>query len=167
VRVPVGLSGIGYPLPSVNKMPQCQFLFFCYFYVSEKLHRKYSQNWTKQKPKFLFTWHKDGVQRRDEEQPGGSRTIGWRGPPPGRATRWYGPSAPSNIALPPINSLHRENPKGRNTFPWNILQAAAVVDPRSRGSRSSSRHPNGEGNHHRRPSSSSCLPLEWCVSSST
>jgi hypothetical protein len=30
-------------------MSQCQFLVFCYFCVSEKLHRKYSRNWTKQK----------------------------------------------------------------------------------------------------------------------
>jgi hypothetical protein len=30
-------------------MPQCQFPVFCCFCVSEKLHRKYSQNWTKQK----------------------------------------------------------------------------------------------------------------------
>jgi hypothetical protein len=63
---------------------------FCCFCVSEELHRKYSQNWTKQKPKFLFTWHEDGVQRRDREGPRGSRTIGWCGPPPGRATRWCG-----------------------------------------------------------------------------
>jgi hypothetical protein len=26
---------------------QCQFPVLCYFYVSEKLHRKYSRNWTK------------------------------------------------------------------------------------------------------------------------
>jgi hypothetical protein len=31
-------------------MPQCQFPIFCCFCVSEKLHRKYSQNWTKQNP---------------------------------------------------------------------------------------------------------------------
>jgi hypothetical protein len=30
-------------------MPQCQFLVFCCFCVSEKLHRKYSRNWTKPK----------------------------------------------------------------------------------------------------------------------
>jgi hypothetical protein len=36
-------------------MPQCQFPVFCYFCVSEKLHRKYSQNWTKRSPKFLFS----------------------------------------------------------------------------------------------------------------
>jgi hypothetical protein len=61
---------------------------FCCFCVSEKLHKKYSWNWTKQKPKFLFTWHEDGVQRRDREGPEGSCTIGWRGPPPGCATKW-------------------------------------------------------------------------------
>jgi hypothetical protein len=64
---------------------------FCSFCVSEKLHKKYSWNWTKQKPKFLFTWKEDGVQRRDGAGPGGGRTIGWRRPPPGRATRWSGP----------------------------------------------------------------------------
>jgi hypothetical protein len=31
-------------------MPQCQFPIFWCFCVSEKLHRKYSRNWTKQKP---------------------------------------------------------------------------------------------------------------------
>jgi hypothetical protein len=31
-------------------MPQCQFSVFCCFCVLEKLHRKYSRNWTKQKP---------------------------------------------------------------------------------------------------------------------
>jgi hypothetical protein len=35
-------------------MPQCQFLVFCCFCVSEKRHRKYSRNWTKQKPNLLF-----------------------------------------------------------------------------------------------------------------
>jgi hypothetical protein len=81
-----------------------------------------------------------------------------------QATPWphhqvvWAPGPPSDIALPPINSLHRENPKGWNTFPRNILQATAVVVPRSGGSRSSSRHPAREGNHHQRPSSSLCQP---------
>jgi hypothetical protein len=64
-----------------------QFHIFCYFCVSEKLHRKYSRNWTKQKLKSLITWHEDGVQRRAEDGPGASHTLGWRGPAPGRATR--------------------------------------------------------------------------------
>jgi hypothetical protein len=68
-------------------MPQCQFLFSVVFCVSEKLYRKYSQNWKKQKLKFLITWHEDGVQRRVGGGPRGSHTWWWRGPPLGRATR--------------------------------------------------------------------------------
>jgi hypothetical protein len=64
------------------------FLLFC---VSEKLHKKYSRNCTKQKLKFLFFLTRDGVQSRDGGGPEGSRTIGWRGPPPGRAIRWCRP----------------------------------------------------------------------------
>jgi hypothetical protein len=71
-------------------MPQCQFPVFCCFCVSEKLHRKYSRNRTKQKPKFLFfpTW--DRVQSRDRGGPEGSHTIGWHGLPLAHATRWWG-----------------------------------------------------------------------------
>jgi hypothetical protein len=72
---------------------------------------------------------------------------------------------PPNASLPPIYSPRWENLKASINFPWNILQAVSVVDARSGGSRSSSRHPAGEGNHHRRPSSSLCLPPESCVSS--
>jgi hypothetical protein len=60
---------------------------FCCFCISEKLYRKYSQNWMKQKLKFLITWHEDGVQRRVGGGPRGSHTWWWRGPPLGRATR--------------------------------------------------------------------------------
>jgi hypothetical protein len=69
------------------------------------------------------------------------------------------PGPPPDVALPPLYSPRRENPKHVINFPRNILQAA-VINARSGGSRSSSRHPAGEGNHHRRPSSSPCLPLE-------
>jgi hypothetical protein len=68
-------------------MPQCQFSVFYCFCVLEKLHRKYSQNWTKQKLKSLITWHEDGVQRRAGDGPEASRTYWWHGPGPGHATR--------------------------------------------------------------------------------
>jgi hypothetical protein len=71
-------------------MPQCQFHVFCYFCVSEKLHRKYSQNWTKQKPNLLFSPKLREDWRWDGGGPGASHTIGWRGPAPGRATWWWG-----------------------------------------------------------------------------
>jgi hypothetical protein len=72
-------------------MPQYQFLVFFYFCVSEKLHRKYFRNWTKQKLKFLFFPTRDGVQSRDGGGPEGGHTMPWRGPPPGRARLWCGP----------------------------------------------------------------------------
>jgi hypothetical protein len=72
-------------------MPQCHFPIFCYFYVSEKLHGKYSQNWTKQKVKFLFFPTQDRVQSRDGGGTEGVHTPPWRGPPPGRVGAWCGP----------------------------------------------------------------------------
>jgi hypothetical protein len=70
------------------------------------------------------------------------------------------PSQPPDAALPPIYSPQQENPKDPINFRENILQATAVVDARSGGSRISSRHPAGEVNLCRRPSSSPCLPPE-------
>jgi hypothetical protein len=81
-------------------MPQCQFPVFCYFCISEKLHRKYSRNWMKQKPKFLFFLTRDGVQSRDGGEPGASHTIGWRGQPLAHATRWWGHLA--HLLMPPF-----------------------------------------------------------------
>jgi hypothetical protein len=53
---------------------------FCCFCVLEKLHRKYSRNWTKQRRKFLFFPTRDRVQSRDGGGPGGSHTTWWRTP---------------------------------------------------------------------------------------
>jgi hypothetical protein len=61
------------------------------------------------------------------------------------------PGPPPHAAPSPIKSPRREKPKGWIAFPRNILQATAVVEVRSGGSRSSSRHPAGEGNPCRRP----------------
>jgi hypothetical protein len=141
-------------------------MFFCYFCVLEKLHRKYSQNWTKRKPNLLFSRHKDGVQSGDGGGPGADHTMGWRrsplaAPPCGVgpwATPWHRPSA---YKLPSTGKPEtREPPSTESSV------AATIIDPRSRGSISSSRHPAREGNHYRSPPSSPCLPLE-CVSSSS
>jgi hypothetical protein len=146
-------------------MPQCQFPIFCCFCVSEKLPRKNSRNWTTQKPKSLITWHEDGLQRRAGGGPEAGHTIWWCGPPWPRHQGVWPPWSTPDISLPTIYSPRQENPKVPNSFPENILQAVAVVDMRFGGSRSSPRHPAGEENHHQRPSSSPCLPPEWCVSS--
>jgi hypothetical protein len=51
-------------------------------------------------------------QRRDGAGPGGGRTIGWRGPPPGHATRWCGPlvhplTSPFRLYIPFIGKTLR------------------------------------------------------------
>jgi hypothetical protein len=110
-------------------MPQCQFPIFYYFCVSEKLHRKYSQNWTNQSPNILF--FPDARQSPKESRRGA------RGPPHhlvvrvtprARQPMVCGPWLPSDIASPPIKSLHRENPKLFGVFPVKFRSAAAVED---------------------------------------
>jgi hypothetical protein len=148
-------------LTRFHSVSSCFLLYLCFRKVTQE---KFSElNETKVEVPYLTLRQSPKERRR-----------GARGQPHhrvARATPWlchqvvWAPSPPSNVAPPPIYSLHRENPKGPNTFPRNILQATAIVDPSSGGSRCSSRHPAGEENHHRRPSSSPCQPSEWCVSS--
>src|SRR3954451_21104439 len=84
-------------------VPVLCFLLFC---VSEKLHRKYSLNWTKQKPKFLFHHNEHGVQRRDEEAPRGGLTMPRRGARSDRARGGVGPpGCPPTSPFCPYN-LH-------------------------------------------------------------
>jgi hypothetical protein len=72
-------------------MPHCQFPVFCCFCVSEKLHRKNSRNWMKQKWKFLYFPTRDRVQSRDGGGARGRPHPPWRGPLPGHAGAWCGP----------------------------------------------------------------------------
>jgi hypothetical protein len=107
---------------------------FCCFCVSEKLHRKYSQNWTKQKPNLIFLPKLHEEWRWDRGGPGAGHTLGWRGP----GLRHQGVShlgPPFDAALSPISSPRREKPKGWISFPRNILQATAIIVARSGGSR--------------------------------
>jgi hypothetical protein len=104
-------------------MPQCQFPIFCCFCVSEKLHRKYSRNWTKQVRKLL-------IYPDEGRGPNGSRrwARGWphnRGAwpspwprPPVVRSPWSTPDdAPS-----PIRSLGMENPRGISEISRTVPQ---------------------------------------------
>jgi hypothetical protein len=76
------------------------------------------------------------------------------------------PAGPtSDDALSPIKSPRWEKPKWRIFFVRNILQAAVITVMRSGGSRSSSRHPAGEGYPCQRPSTPPWSLSDWCVSS--
>jgi hypothetical protein len=134
-------------------MPQCQFPVFCYFlYFRKATHEIFSKvDETKPEPPIFIE-----ASRRPK-----LRQRGARGQPHHRVARpspWprhqvvRPPGPPPEAALSPIYSPRREKPKGRIAFPRNILQAAVVVVARSGGSKSSSRHPTGEGNPCRRPS---------------
>jgi hypothetical protein len=147
-------------------MPQCQFPVFCCFCVLEKLHRKYSRNWRKQKPNLLFLpklredrrWHGEGPEA-------GHTTGGARPSPWPRLPMVSPPGPPPDDAPSPIKSPRWKKPKGHIAFPRNILQATTVIESRSGGSRSSFRHPAREGNPYQRPSTPPWSPPERCVSS--
>jgi hypothetical protein len=123
----------------------CFLLFLCFRKATQEIFSELDE--TKAKPP-IFT----KASRRSK-----MRRRGARGQPHHRVARpssWprhqvvrpLGP--PPNAALSPINSPRREKPKGQIAFLQNILQATAVIEAISGGSRSSSRHPVGGLLHH-------------------
>jgi hypothetical protein len=91
---------------------------FCCFCVSEKLHRKYSQNWTKQKPDVqIFTEASREPKRRRKGATGRPHHQGaWPAPSPHRPVVWA-PWSTSDAAPLPIKTPRREKPKNPITFP--------------------------------------------------
>jgi hypothetical protein len=140
-------------------MPQCQFPVFYCFSVSEKLHRKYSRNWMKQKPNLLlFNEASRSPKRRWRVATGRPHNRAARPAPGPRPLFMRPPWSTSDAAPSPIKTPRWEKPKYPDQFSRNTSRSATVVDPRSGVSRSSSRHPAREGNRHRRSSSSPRLP---------
>jgi hypothetical protein len=92
--------------------------FFCCFCVLEKLHRKYSRNWMKQK---LDVQIFNGASRRPKRRR--SRARGWphhQGARPGPGPRppmVWAPWSTSDAAPLPIKTPRREKPKHPITFP--------------------------------------------------
>jgi hypothetical protein len=117
-------------------MPQCQFPIFYCFCVSEKLHRKYSRNWTKQKPDIpKFTKASRDPKRRRRGATGRphnraaqprpwprplcvrpSRSTSDDAASPKKTPRWEKPKDPINFLethrdLPPSSTKDREGPE--------------------------------------------------------
>jgi hypothetical protein len=120
--------------------------------------------WNKSRTSYFYRSFAKTKDETEEGQgpatPQGAQPSPWSHPPMVRP-----PGPPPDDAPSPIKSPRWEKPKGQISFPRNILQAAVVVETRSGGSRSSSRHPAGEGNPCRRPSTPPWSPPKWCVSS--
>jgi hypothetical protein len=109
-------------------MPQCQFPVFCYFCVSEKLHRKYSRNWTKQKRNVQILNEASRTPKRSQ-----SRARGWPHhravrPAPGPRPLWVRPPWSTSDAAPsPIKTPRWEKPK----YPINFLETHRDPPPSS------------------------------------
>jgi hypothetical protein len=98
-------------------MTQCQFPVFCCFCVSEKLHRKYSRNWTKQKPNIQkFT---EASREPNRRQSWAMRDLhnraAWPRAWPRPLCVWP-PRSTSDDAPSPIKTPQREKPKHPITF---------------------------------------------------
>jgi hypothetical protein len=98
-------------------MPQCQFPVFCCFCVLEKLHRKYSQNWMKQKPDVQkFTGASREPKRRQRGATGRPHHRAAR-PRAGPRPLVVRPPWPTSDAAPsPIKTPRQEKPKHPITF---------------------------------------------------
>jgi hypothetical protein len=144
-------------------MPVPYFLLFlCFRKVTQEIFSEFDK--TKVEPP-IFT---EASQRPKMRRRGARSQAHHRGarPSPWPHHPMVRPAGPtSDDVLSPIKSPRWEKTKRQIAFPWNILQAATVIEARSGGSRSSSRYPAGEGNPCRRPSPPPWSPLEWCVSS--
>jgi hypothetical protein len=104
-------------------MPQCQFHVFCCFCVSEKLHRKYSRNWTKQKPNLLlFNEASRSPKRRRRGATGWPHSRAVQPSPWPRPLCVRPPWSTSDDAPSPIRSVPMENPKTIGKFPERVPQ---------------------------------------------
>jgi hypothetical protein len=99
-------------------MPQCQFPVFCYFCVLEKLHKKYFQNWTKQKPNLLLFNEASGRSKRRRRGATGQPHHRAAWPAPGPRLLWVrSPWSTSDAAPSPIKTPRREKPRDPINFP--------------------------------------------------
>jgi hypothetical protein len=100
-------------------MSQCQFPVFCYFCVSEKLHGKYSRNWTKQKPNVQILNEASRTPKRRRIRARGQPHHRAARPAPGPRPLWVRPPWSTSDAAPsPIKNPRREKP----TDPINFLE---------------------------------------------
>jgi hypothetical protein len=135
----------------------CFLLFLCFRKVTQEIFSELDE--TKAEPP-IFTEASRRTKMRRRGARGQPHHVVARPSPWPRHQVVRPPGPPPDVALSPINSPRREKPKGRIAFPRNILQAVAVIEAGLGGTRSSSRHPAGEGNSYRRPSPPPWSPPE-------
>jgi hypothetical protein len=98
-------------------MPRCQFLFSAIFVFQKSYTGNILGIGQNESQSFYLPDTKTESKEETEESQEAAAPWG------GAAYPWpcwpmvWAPRPSSDIALPPINSLRRENPKGRNIFP--------------------------------------------------
>jgi hypothetical protein len=133
----------------------CFLLFLCFRKATQEIFSELDE--TKAEVPIFPDTRRSPKQRQRGTRGQAHHRVARPAPGPLHQVVWP-PGPPPDATLLPIYSPRRVKP--RTGSPQNILQAATIIDARSGGSRSSFRHPAGEGNHHRRPSLSPCLPPE-------
>jgi hypothetical protein len=103
-------------------MPQCQFPVFSHFCVSEKLHKKYSRNWMKQKPDVQIFHGASRTPKRRQSRARGRphHRAAWPRAGPCPLVVWV-PWSTSDAAPLPIKTPRRQKPKHPITFPEHIM----------------------------------------------
>ena len=118
-----------------NLLTRCRSASCCFllFLVSEILVRKYSRNWTKSKPRGLFSHEASrSPKERRRGATEGPHPRAARPPPWLRGPVVWGPRAASWPALSPIKSLRDENPSTENHDTENLPETPPPPIP-SRG----------------------------------
>jgi hypothetical protein len=144
-------------LTRCHSASSCFLLFLCFRKATQEIFSELDET-KAELPIFTEASRRPKMRRRGAKGQPHHRVAQPSPWPRHRVVRPPGP--PPDAALSPINSPRREKPKGWIAFPQNILQAAAIIEARSGGSMSSSRHPVGEENPCRRPSLPPWLPPE-------
>jgi hypothetical protein len=140
-----------YAFSETNLLTRCHsasslfLLFLCFRKATQEIFSELDET-KAEVPKYLTRRRSPKMRRRGARGSPYPRVAQPRPWPRHQGVSLPGP--PPNYALSPISSPRREKPKGRMSFPQNILQAAAIAVARSGGSRSSSRHPDGGLLHH-------------------
>jgi hypothetical protein len=103
-------------------MPQCQSLFSAIFVFKKIYIRNILGIGRNKSQTSYFSRHEDKVQKRDKGGHRGGHTTWWRAPLWPRQAMVWAPRVPSDIALPHIKCLQRENPKSSSIYPRKVSQ---------------------------------------------
>ena len=90
------------------------------FFISEKLHRKYSRNWTERKPSLLFSdmYTESNGEKEGSHDP--STPCGGAAPPLVVRAHGLGPTGGSDHRTSAYLFLRRENPKTIDHLPQKV-----------------------------------------------